>query len=539
MSILNFGSGKKSSGFDKEKSVKAILGIALVAITVALGSTLAANININSGPVEFGQGVAQTTACDSAITITPNSSFDNSATPIPAPTPTTATGVFVLGSITVSGVDSGDGTGCDGKYLTLKGYGESSNTPLDLIDGTSSFTIYVNYGSDFTTPQSGFTVETIDSSSFTITFTSPTQSSSALYKLTIESSDTSPNPTASPSSSSSSSPSSSASAYWAVATLPAFTNSDWVNQPTYALSSDGTKIVAALGDALWRSIDSGYSWSDITPSTALDVSTHPFSAAWSSPDGNNLATVQFKGDLYISSNAGASWTSSGIEEASISLSLSSDMQKIFIGTREHWTGSAWAAGGTVLRSVDGGANWTSAASFFLNTEVRSVKTTLDGSKVWALGEFDFWQSQDGGMTWSLNSHGGTNWGSCCWVADSSDDLNTILIGANGNGFYLSKDGGDTFTQWNPDPVYYGYGLGVSRDGTKLVALNLGATEPGNLVWVSQDGGTVWVQQTLSQDTWHGLAAISNSGNTIVLGTEIDIDWFATHSGSTYIYHGVN
>ena len=198
MSILNFGSGKKSSGFDKEKSVKAILGIGLVAITVALGSTLAANININSGPVEFGQGVAQTTACDSAITITPNSSFDNSATPSPLPTPTTATGVFILGSITVSGVDSGDGTGCDGKYLTLKGYGESSNTPLDLIDGTSSFTIYVNYGSDFTTPQSGFTVETIDSSSFTITFTSPTQSSSALYKLTIESSDTSPNPTASP-----------------------------------------------------------------------------------------------------------------------------------------------------------------------------------------------------------------------------------------------------------------------------------------------------------------------------------------------------
>ncbi|MCX6428806.1 MAG: hypothetical protein NT152_04385 [Actinobacteria bacterium] len=210
MSVLNFSDGGRSRA-PKDKPAKIILGIGLLSIAVALGSTLAANININSGPVEFGQGVAQTTACDSAITITPNSSFDNSATPTPAPTPTTATGVFVLGSITVSGVDSGDGTGCDGKYLTLKGYGESSNTPLDLIDGTSSFTIYVNYGSDFTTPQSGFTVETIDSSSFTITFTSPTQSSSALYKLTIESSDTSPNPTASPSSSESASPSESAS----------------------------------------------------------------------------------------------------------------------------------------------------------------------------------------------------------------------------------------------------------------------------------------------------------------------------------------
>ena len=208
MSFLNFARrGSNTPRTSQAKQFKVFLGIALVAITIGLGSTLAANININSGPVEFGQGVAQTTACDSAITITPNSSFDNSATPSPLPTPTTATGVFVLGSITVSGVDSGDGTGCDGKYLTLKGYGESSNTPLDLIDGTSSFTIYVNYGSDFTTPQSGFTVETIDSSSFTITFTSPTQSSSALYKLTIESSDTSPNPTPSPSESASSSPS--------------------------------------------------------------------------------------------------------------------------------------------------------------------------------------------------------------------------------------------------------------------------------------------------------------------------------------------
>jgi hypothetical protein len=54
------------------------LGIGALAAVVAVASTLAANININSGPVEFGQGVAQTTACDDSITVTPRTQFLNS-----------------------------------------------------------------------------------------------------------------------------------------------------------------------------------------------------------------------------------------------------------------------------------------------------------------------------------------------------------------------------------------------------------------------------------------------------------------------------
>jgi hypothetical protein len=76
MSILNFDgtSGRKSG-----KPFKVILGIGALAAVVAVASTLAANININSGPVEFGQGVAQTTACDDSITVTPQSRFINTA----------------------------------------------------------------------------------------------------------------------------------------------------------------------------------------------------------------------------------------------------------------------------------------------------------------------------------------------------------------------------------------------------------------------------------------------------------------------------
>ena len=76
MSILDFNNEKKRAS---SKRVKVFAGSSLLITTLIFGSTLAANININSGPVEFGQGVAATTACsgDTQISITPKSSFYN------------------------------------------------------------------------------------------------------------------------------------------------------------------------------------------------------------------------------------------------------------------------------------------------------------------------------------------------------------------------------------------------------------------------------------------------------------------------------
>jgi hypothetical protein len=69
---------------------------------VGIGSTLAANINLNSGEnVEFGQGVARTTACDEdGFTITPVTSYDNSLS------------IFRLDYVEVTGVNlTPEGTG--------------------------------------------------------------------------------------------------------------------------------------------------------------------------------------------------------------------------------------------------------------------------------------------------------------------------------------------------------------------------------------------------------------------------------------------
>jgi hypothetical protein len=118
MSVLNFDQDGKSKS---RKPLKVLLGIGGLSAVVALASTLAANININSGPVEFGQGVAQTTACsgDDEITLTPQSTFVNSATDAN----------FYFTSLSVSGIPSS----CIDTNFKFSAYGETG-TALTLTE---------------------------------------------------------------------------------------------------------------------------------------------------------------------------------------------------------------------------------------------------------------------------------------------------------------------------------------------------------------------------------------------------------------------
>ena len=75
---LNFDDYKESP--KRKKSLGVLIGIGAIIGVIALGSTLAANINLNTGkPIEFGQGISQTVACsgDTPIMLTPQSTFIN------------------------------------------------------------------------------------------------------------------------------------------------------------------------------------------------------------------------------------------------------------------------------------------------------------------------------------------------------------------------------------------------------------------------------------------------------------------------------
>ena len=118
MSVLNLDQDSKSKS---RKPLKVLLGIGGLAAVVALASTLAAGININSGPVEFGQGVSSTTACDDSITVTPYSTFVNAVD----------TGTHMFTSLKIGGIDSSSDK-CAGKIFVIKAYGDSGQ--LDLFN---------------------------------------------------------------------------------------------------------------------------------------------------------------------------------------------------------------------------------------------------------------------------------------------------------------------------------------------------------------------------------------------------------------------
>ena len=123
MEILNLGSGSDESAKlpskKRLKVAKSAIGIGGLAALTGLGSTFAANISLNNdAAVEFGQGVAQTAACDEdGFTITPVSYYDANLS------------TFRLDYVEVSGLN-----------LIPMGSDES------LSSGSGADTVYTQYG---------------------------------------------------------------------------------------------------------------------------------------------------------------------------------------------------------------------------------------------------------------------------------------------------------------------------------------------------------------------------------------------------------
>jgi len=178
MSLLTFESpGPAPKG--GKKSLQLVLGIGALTGAITLGSTFAANINLNGGGnVEFGQGVAQTTACDGNVVITPYSQFVNEEN----------NGSFKLSAISISDIDP---AACSGKDFVIKAYGDSS-TPLNFIGSVSSITVS-NDQSGFYIPEiSGIIMSDYDNSSFNLVIDSADPTSlqaNDVNRFTIESSD--------------------------------------------------------------------------------------------------------------------------------------------------------------------------------------------------------------------------------------------------------------------------------------------------------------------------------------------------------------
>ena len=189
MEILKF-EGSSRAPLKQRKSFRVVLGITVMGVFAALGSTLAANITINSNAaVEFGQGLSAASACDSEIRVKPLSSFTNQ---------TDTAGVFMLSGITFEDVDTATGK-CAGKQFVISTYDSGTltanflGTPSNTAPYSDSYSaVIVNVGTTFNvdsmTVGSAPTIATIPGG-FTLTFANPLTRAGNVYKVTVESRD--------------------------------------------------------------------------------------------------------------------------------------------------------------------------------------------------------------------------------------------------------------------------------------------------------------------------------------------------------------
>ena len=183
MEILKFDNAPQKSARKNKSSVRGLVAVAGFAAVAVLGSTLAANITLNSGAIEFGQGVAVATACDSdGITAVPRSVFANAA----------SAGQFNFASVSFTGIADA----CTGKLFTVNAYGDTSATPLNIatIGATSynvaTFVMSATLGQSSSYISTGsVNVSSTNADTAEIGFRGTQASSGAVFKITVQTSD--------------------------------------------------------------------------------------------------------------------------------------------------------------------------------------------------------------------------------------------------------------------------------------------------------------------------------------------------------------
>ena len=165
-----------------------------------------------------------------------------------------------------------------------------------------------------------------------------------------------------------------------------------------ASSLDGKKLVAAIyGGYIWRSSDSGITWTQDT-SVGGVKNWHNIT---SSIDGTKLVAVVIGGNIWTSNNSGITWnedTSIGSTKDWEAVDMSSDGT---IVAAAHYGGNIWI-------SNNSGKTWNEDTSVGSNHLWEDVTVSGDGTKMAAvIMNGDIWTSSNSGVTWTQNTSVGS------------------------------------------------------------------------------------------------------------------------------------
>ena len=333
--------------------------------------------------------------------------------------------------------------------------------------------------------------------------------------------------------------------------------------------------VAGASGTILRSIDAGATWAALASGTAGKIRALRFTDAthgWAAGDDGWLASTADGGDAWSpaslvtpnallavdqlgsrvwvgganstcwkSGDGGASWTA---------VNLRIDSRSDVRGVSLAGTDSVFVAGGGgfIRRSTDDGATWT-----FLQHPLTGTLTHLCvlGARAWATSSAGpaILHSGDAGDTWSLAT--GTVV-TRAWALKqpilagsqrgSSFALNPVyrstIYAALGSRFYVSRDDGETWTQFSVLP---GTGTKVNamivspKDSLEILCTT---SAPQQVIW-SNDGGATWNTSLTRAFGEYGipLEMDPDHPDTVLFGGDNSVLYRSTNFGHTWAAWG--
>ena len=269
--------------------------------------------------------------------------------------------------------------------------------------------------------------------------------------------------------------------------------------------------------------------------------------------GNTWYAAAVGGGVWKTSNSGTSWTSLSQDLENIAVSSlaqsAANPSVLYAGTGESWVGNIDAIDGSgVFKSTNGGLNWSNVSpitsgivddKFFQVSRIIAnpsnadivIATTMDPD-----GWSYIFKSTDGGLTW-IEAKKSTKRLQQVIAAPTSFD--TIYAAVRGGNALKSVDAGTT---WNDLPIYSSSVSGqfnraeiaVSHNTANILYSALeGSTPSKSHVFVSFDGGSTWTEAANQDGTLEDYLQIFGwYANTIVVHPYNDSIFY---TGSVDIY----
>jgi len=286
-------------------------------------------------------------------------------------------------------------------------------------------------------------------------------------------------------------------------------------------------------EKLGGGIDPGV-WESIGPG---NIGGRIRSLAFDPDDSTRIYAGAVSGGVWLTEDAGASWTATDDFMANLSISSiifdPTDSNTIYAGTGEGTFNIDNIRGLGIFKSIDKGASWsslTNTANDFDFYWVNRLSILSDASRVLAATHTGVWISNDAGVNWASAYSGRSN----DVDVDPTDDLKAIA--GTWTGALYSTDGGQTWTaatgmSFSNNRVEVAYAKSVPDTVYASVDNNSGE------VYKSIDGGQSYIlvntgNSYLGGQGWYDNAIWvdpTNPDHLIVGGIDL---WRSTDGGVT-------